>query len=115
MRERTQRFGTGTRVARARNNPRAVRGGPIHVRLALGNSAVPVLRIFPAQAGLLGSVMTCTAGVFFFCDLPTQPPGGWFRALFASFADLVNEGLISAVPIPLLHQPLGFRLALIGP
>jgi hypothetical protein len=49
MRERTQRFGTGTRAARARKNPRAASGGPIHVRLTLGNSAVPALRIFPAQ------------------------------------------------------------------
>jgi hypothetical protein len=47
--KRTQRFGTGTRIARARKNPRAARGGPILVRLTLGNSAVPFLPIFPAQ------------------------------------------------------------------
>ena len=49
LRERTQRFGTGTRLARARKNPKAASGGPIHVRLTLGNSKVPALRILPAQ------------------------------------------------------------------
>ena len=49
LRERTQRFGTGTRLARARKNPKAASGGPIHVRLTLGNSKVPTLRILPAQ------------------------------------------------------------------
>ena len=55
LRERTQRFGTGTRLARAGKNPRAAGGGPIHVRLTLGNSAVPVLRIFPAQGRIGGN------------------------------------------------------------
>ena len=54
LRERTQRFGTGTRLARACKNPKAASGGPIHVRLTLGNSKVPALRIFcPHKAGSL--------------------------------------------------------------
>jgi hypothetical protein len=113
--ERTQRFGTGTRLARARNNPRAASGGPIHVRLALGNSAVPVLRIFPAQSRIdrrsRHDAHTAPELLFAGCrrGLRLAAP-----ILPAGFADLVNERLISAARNSLLHQPLGFRLPLWG-
>jgi hypothetical protein len=116
LRERTQRFGTGTRLARARKNPRAANGGPIHVRLALGNSAVPVLRIFPAQGRIdrqsHHDAHTDRSLSFAGCRLGLRLAA---PILPAGFADLVNERLIFAVQIPLLHQPLSFRLALDDP
>ena len=95
LRERTQRFGTGTRLARARKNPRAANGGPIHVRLALGNSAVPGLRIFPAQ-GRIDRQSRHDAhptGVFASLDVG-QASSLPAPILPAGFADLVNERLI---------------------
>ena len=92
--ERTQRFGTGTRLARAGKNPRAAGGGPIHVRLTLGNSAVPVLRIFPAQSRIdrrsRHDAHTAPELLFAGCrrDFRLAAP-----ILPAGFADLVNERL----------------------
>ena len=40
-----QRFGRGPRLVRGDVSPRAASGGPIHARLALGNSAMPALRM----------------------------------------------------------------------
>ena len=44
-----QRFGMGAAKSRGDVSPRAAGGGPIHARLALGNPAVPALRMPPLR------------------------------------------------------------------
>ncbi len=47
---RTQRFGRGPLEYRGNVSPRAASGGPIHARLAPGNSAVPASRMLRSDA-----------------------------------------------------------------
>jgi hypothetical protein len=86
--DRSQRFGRGPRNVRGDVSPKAAVGGPVHARLALGNSAVPVLgmprsdadgfpqnRPLPTRTGsLLERLVMC---------LPTAPPAASCRQVYS--------------------------------
>jgi len=78
-----QRFGMGPRIVRGNMSPKAASGGPIHARLALGNSAMPALYMPRSDA-----------------------PGFWANpALLTRTLFLLECPLVRASPPPAAHSP----------